>query len=199
MNIDQLTINCWIADSTCNDAASLRHGLPRGQPLLVKWASRSFGQPIYRHDGVDPGGFPADLVSAMARRRPRPVGQSLRHAPPRRIRSEEPPPDASLANQRRPAVLTRPAKKAGLWPLSRRSRNPPIPASSSLHSPLNCRLTILVFPGINWTVQQQMEHHGSRVPIFRTVGWGRAQRRGKARRSLNTPTSTNDSARCRRK
>ncbi len=47
----------------------------------------------------------ADLVSAMAGRRPRAVGQSLRHAPPRRVRPDEPPADAPLADQGRPAVL----------------------------------------------------------------------------------------------
>ena len=52
----------------------------------------------------------ADLVSAMAGRRPRAVGQSLRHAPPRRVRPDKPAADAPVADQGRPSVLkiTRP-------------------------------------------------------------------------------------------
>ena len=40
-----------------------------------------------------------DLVSAMAGRRPDLVGQSLRHASPRRVRPEHPPPDAPNPDQ----------------------------------------------------------------------------------------------------
>src|ERR1700737_918487 len=44
----------------------------------------------------------------MARRRPRHVGQSLRAASPRRVRSAEPPADAPHPDQGRSAVLTAP-------------------------------------------------------------------------------------------